>query len=86
MAKVDAELRKTMRASPDETYDLIVRVEGELSERSQELCAMGVNVKRQYRLTNSLHIRCSGAQALKLARNSWWVRADSDRPVKPMGR
>ncbi len=86
MAKVSAELRKTLRESPNDTFDLIVRVEGELQERSAEMNAMGVNVKRQFKLTNSLQIRCSGAQALKLARKDWLVRADTNRPVRALGR
>jgi len=86
MAKVSAELRKTLRESPNEMFDLIVRVEGDLQERSAEINAMGVNVKRQFKLTNSLQIHCSGAQALKLAREDWWMRAESDRSVRALGR
>lgn len=86
MAKVNAELRRMLKERPDDTFDLIVRVEGELQERSSELSAMGIDVKRKYKLTNSLQIRCSGAQALKLAREDWLVRADSDKPVKAMER
>ncbi|MHB9033771.1 MAG: hypothetical protein ACYC6L_12085 [Anaerolineae bacterium] len=86
MAKVNAELRKEMRECPNDTFDLIVRVEGDLQERSSEFSAMGVNVRRQFKLTNSLQIRCSGAQALQLARREWWLRADSDRQVKAIGR
>jgi hypothetical protein len=86
MAKVGAELRKTWRECPDDSFDLIVRVEGGLQERSAEMSARGVAVRRQFQLTNSLQIRCSGAQALTLAREPWLVRADSDRSVKALGR
>jgi hypothetical protein len=86
MVKVGADLRKVWRECPNDSFDLIVRVEGELQERSAEMSARGVSVRRQFHLTNSLQIRCSGAQALTLAREPWLVRAENDHPIKAFGR
>jgi hypothetical protein len=86
MVKVVAELRKVWRECPNDSFDLIVRVNGELQDISAEMSARGVSVRRQFKLTNSLQIRCSGAQALTLAREPWLLRADSDSPVKALGR
>ncbi|NLV73314.1 MAG: hypothetical protein GXY52_01315 [Chloroflexi bacterium] len=86
MTKIAADLRQALRTNPDDSYDLIIRVEGDLAERTADLRAAGIDVKRQFKLTNSLQIRCSGAEALRLTRAGWLVRVDSNKPVRAFGR
>ncbi len=86
MAKVDPQLRKAWRENPDDRFDLIVHVEGDVQERSAALKARGASIKRTLRLTNTIAIRCDGKCATGLTRLSWVTRTEADGPVRASGR
>ncbi|MBM3188881.1 MAG: hypothetical protein FJZ90_09185 [Chloroflexi bacterium] len=86
MVQVDPETRKAWREHPRTSVDLILHVEGSVQERKEKLAARGVEVKRGFRLTNTLSVRCTGETALKLLRLSWITRIEPDRAVRALGR
>jgi hypothetical protein len=86
MANVDADVRSAWRQNPDETVDLILRVSGDMTERTEALAARGVEVKRRFRLTQSIGVRCKAKTALQIARLSWITKIEPDRPVKALRR
>lgn len=86
MAEMAADLRRACREHPDQPFDLIIRVSGDLAQRSEALAKRGVQVRRKLRLTSALGVRCSGSTALKLARSPWVTRIEADGPVRALGR
>ncbi|NLG50477.1 MAG: hypothetical protein GX552_10245 [Chloroflexi bacterium] len=81
MPKVSSDVRKTWLEQQDQPFDLIIHVEGNARERSDELQALGFQVKRSFRLTNSISLRGTGKQALQLLDIPWVTRVEPDRPV-----
>jgi hypothetical protein len=86
MAKVDAELRKALRKNPNAEFDLVIRTDGNVSERRETLENLGVDIKRRFRLVGGVSVRCTGRAALKLARRSWITRIEADQPISALGR
>jgi hypothetical protein len=86
MAQIDGDVRESWRENPNRTFDLIIRVNGDVEARAEELQERGVKVKRRYRLTNSISAAASGEVALKLARVGWITRIECDRPVRAIRR
>ena len=86
MPKVPSDVRKLWLEQQDQPFDLIVRVEGNAQERSTELQALGFQVKRSFRLTNSVSLRGTGKQALQLLEIPWVTRIELDRTVHAFRR
>ena len=86
MSKVDPAIRKEWVERPNEAVDLILHVEGSASERHDALVERGVEIRRRFRLTRSLSIRCDGKTAIKLLKIPWITKIEADRPVKAFGR
>jgi hypothetical protein len=83
--KAEREMHQAWRGNLDTSYDLIVRVEGNPSERGLQLEARGVEIRHRYRLTPSLSVRCTGQMALSLLDVDWIVRIELDKPVSAIG-
>jgi hypothetical protein len=86
MSNVRSELRKEWLEHPRKKVDLIVRVKGDLDERSATLVGRGAEVRYRFRLTGSLALRCTGRVALALLEEPWVERVEPDRPVKAFRR
>lgn len=86
MAKMPTNLRAACKNNPSETFDLIVRVDGDVKMRGETLRGVGVQVRRQFSLTNSMSVRCTGEEALALSRKPWVKSIEPDSPVKALGR
>ena len=86
MPKVDAELRKAWHNHPNTKFDLVIRTDGNVSERHDALEDLGVEIKRRFRLVGGVSVRCTGRTALKLARRSWITHIETDRPISALGR
>jgi hypothetical protein len=84
-ARAESDLLQAWQRSPERSFDLIVRVEGDPSERGAQLKARGVEVRRRYRLTPTLSIRCAGRAALALLDLEWIVRIEPDKQVSALG-
>jgi hypothetical protein len=86
MPEIDAALSKALREHPDDIVDLIVHVSGDLGQRVEALQKRGVEIRRRFRLTGALGIRCTGRAALSFARSSWVTKIEADGPVRALGR
>lgn len=86
MAQVDGDVRQSWQDNPNRTFDLIIRVNGDVEARAEELTERGVKVKRRFRMTSSISATASGELALKLARVGWITRIECDRPVRAIRR
>jgi len=86
MPKMPPSLRAACKDNPRDTFDLIVRVDGDLKLRGETMRGIGVNVRRQFKLTNTVSVRCTGEQALTLSRHPWVKSIEPDSPVKALGR
>jgi hypothetical protein len=86
MVEVEAALRAAWAANPNDSFDLIIQMSGDVAAQSAVLAERGIEVKRRLRLTHALSIRCNGKQAMALLKESWIVRVQADRPVKALGR
>lgn len=85
MAKVDPSLRAEWKDNPRSSFSLIVRVTGDVGERRETLEDLGCQVKRAFRLTNSVSVRCSGAVALTLTRRRWVTKVERDSIIRALG-
>ena len=86
MARIAPELRKVWRAEPNSMVDLIIRVQGDLQERADALEERGVKVRRAFRLTHRLSIRCRASRALGLSRFRWIDDIEIDKAMSLFGR
>ena len=86
MSNVRSELRKEWLEHPRKKVDLIVRVKGDLDERSATLVGRGAEVRYRFRLTGSLALSCTGRVALALLEEPWVERVEPDRPVEALRR
>ena len=86
MAKIDRETRQTWVDQPNRQVNLILTVTGDLETRSETLSSRGAKVKRVFRLTRTISIRCNGELALSLIRSSWVQRIEPDRLIRALGR
>ena len=81
MSNASAELRQAWLEHPQKKVDLIVRIKGDLDQRSASLAEHGAQIKYRFRLTGSVAVRCSGRVALALLDQPWVVRVEPDRAV-----
>lgn len=86
MPDIDAALSKALREHPNDVVDLIIHVSGDPGQRIQALEKRNVEVRRRFRLTGAIGIRCTGRTALSLARSSWITKIEADGPVRALGR
>jgi len=86
MPDIDAALSQALRAQPNAVVDLIIHVSGDPAQRVEALEKRGVEVRRRFRLTGAIGIRCTAKTALSLARSSWVTKIEADGPVRILGR
>ncbi len=84
MAKIDRELEQQLRASPEETVDLIVRTQGDPTPHLTWLASAGLRVKQQFKLTPGVAVSGSGQDALQLLSQDWVLSVELDAPVTTM--
>ena len=84
MPKISSALERQLRDSPDETFDLIVRTDGDVSPHLKWLASEGIQIKRQFRLTPGIAVSCRGQDALRLKAANWVVSIELDAPVKAL--
>ena len=84
MKKIDAELLTRLRAEPEAEFRLIVKTEGEPGQYLARLQALGIAVRRKFRLTRSLAITARADAALQLADEGWVEKIEEDQIVRTM--
>ena len=82
--KIDAELLTRLRAEPEAEFRLIVKTEGEPGQYLTRLQALGIAVRRKFRLTRSLAITARADTALQLADEAWVEKIEEDQIVRTM--
>jgi hypothetical protein len=86
MSAIDADTRRLWRQDPSETVSILVRVTGDVLERSASLEKIGLDIKRRYRLTATVSGTCTARVALKIASLSWVTAVEADRRIRIFGR
>ncbi len=84
MKKVDAELLERLKANPEAEFRLIVKTEGEPGQYLARLQALGIKVRRKFRLTRCLAITAKADAALQLAEEAWVEKIEKDQIVRTM--
>jgi hypothetical protein len=82
--KIDAELLERLRAEPEAEFRLIVKTEGQPGQYLARLQALGIAVRRKFRLTRSLAITARADTALQLADEAWVEKIEEDQIVRTM--
>jgi hypothetical protein len=82
--KVDAELLERLRADLEAEFRLIVKTEGEPDQYLTRLQALGIEVRRRFRLTRSLAVTARADAALQLADEAWVRKIEEDQIVRTM--
>jgi hypothetical protein len=82
--KVDAELLERLRADLEAEFRLIVKTEGEPDQYLTRLQALGIEVRRRFRLTRSLAVTARADAALQLADEAWVKKIEEDQIVRTM--
>ena len=82
MNKVDAELLERLKADPEAEFRLIVKTAGEPGQYLTRLQALGIEVRRKFKLTRSLAITARADAALQLADETWVEKIEEDQIVR----
>jgi hypothetical protein len=80
----DPILRNQVEAKPDETYNIIVRVEGDLDTCQQQLEADGLQISRRLRLIRGFAAAGPGTAVQKAATEDFIVSIERDQQVHTM--
>jgi|YelNatPaOPRAMG01_1025707.scaffolds.fasta_scaffold449770_1 hypothetical protein len=86
MVDVAPAIREAWQNKPEEPVELIIHVSGDMAQLAAALEQRGVTIKRRFRLTNSLAIRCNGKVALQLLKEPRILRIETDRLIKALRR
>lgn len=84
MSKLDSALQQEAAGHPEETFRVIVRVEGDVPDPQQELEKCGFSITRQLRLIRGFGASAAGATLLKAADETWIVSIEPDGQVYAM--
>jgi hypothetical protein len=82
--KIDVDLLERLKADPGAEFRLIVKTEGEPGQYLTHLRALGIEVRRKFKLTRSLAIRARADAALQLADEAWVEKIEEDQIVRTM--
>lgn len=84
MKNIDEELLERLKADPEAGFRLIVKTEGEPGQYLNRLQALGIEVRRTFKLTKSLAITARADAALQLADEAWVEKIEKDQIVRTM--
>jgi len=85
MAKISTELQSQLKENLNDNFDLIVRVQGDITSHLEWFAAAEITVTQQFRLSPGVAITCSGAKAQKVMSQDWVISVELDKPVTTMG-
>lgn len=75
-------LRRMIEASPDASYDLILRVSEVGDDQQKQIEEAGFAVRRRIRLVPSFVVTGSGESLLDLLACPWLLAVEPDQPVR----
>lgn len=82
--RVDPKLEEQICAEPQQTFNVIVRVDGDLQTRESALEAEGFNIRRRFRLISGFAASAKGADIQKVSEADWVVSVEPDQEVRIM--
>ena len=85
MAKVSSELQNQFEENLNNNFDLIVRVQGDVTQYLGWFAAAKITVTQQFRLSPGVAVTCSGGKAQEIAAQDWVISVELDKPVTTMG-
>jgi len=86
MAEIESSLERALASNPAEEVDLILRLESSPPDLMEALEKHGVEVRRRFRLSRSISVRCRGSAALALLDEPWLKRVEDDRPMRALDK
>ena len=84
MAKIQPDLKSKLERAPDSVVNLIVRVKDTPDARVADVRALGLTVRYMYSLVPGMAIRGTASASLALAKKSWVLSVEEDKPVHTM--
>ncbi|HZQ06021.1 MAG TPA: hypothetical protein VFD70_05535 [Anaerolineae bacterium] len=84
MSNIDPMLVEQATANPDGTFRVIVRVDGDMNERAEQLAAGGFEITRPLRLVHGFAATTKGANLANVINQDWVVSIEPDQPVHTM--
>ena len=84
MANLPPELAAKIERAPNAPVDLIVRLKDDPSAHLNELESLGWTVRRTFSLTPSVAIQGPASASLALAKKTWVLAIEEDKPVHTM--
>ena len=86
MPNVDSALLQEAQVKPQDTFRVIVRVQGDLDARQGQLEAVGFSIIRHLRLVHGYSATASGAAIHSVKDEEWILSVERDAEVKTMGK
>ncbi|MBM3129182.1 MAG: hypothetical protein FJ009_11245 [Chloroflexi bacterium] len=84
MANISPDLKSKLRRDPSATVHLIVRLKDAPTVRLNDVRALGLTIRRTYTLIPAIAIQGSASASLTLAKKSWVLSLEEDKPVHTM--
>jgi hypothetical protein len=78
MATIDPALAKAIESNPDDTYRVIVRVQGDLAAQQSPLESLGFNIGRSLRLVHGFGATAQGPVITRAQSEEWIVSIEPD--------
>ena len=85
MAKISSELQNQLSEGLNTNFDLIVRVQGDVTQHLEWFASAGITVTQQFRLSPGVAVTCTGATAQKMVTQDLVISIELDKPVTTMG-
>jgi hypothetical protein len=86
MAQFAPGLEQKIAANPDAPHNVIVRVDGDLDARQQQLAARGLQIRRKLALIKGFAFTASGSSIRQLAALPWVTSIEEDQQVHTMNQ
>lgn len=84
MCQIDHAFAEQVKANPTETFRVILRVEGDMDAREEQLQEQGFTITRRSRLIHGYAASATGAAIQRAAKEEWVVSIEPDGTVHTM--
>ena len=84
MANIQSDLKSKLERNPKAVVNLIVRLKDAPNLRTADVRALGLTIRQTYTLIPALAIQGSASASLTLAKKSWVLSIEEDKPVHTM--
>ena len=84
MATIEASLARQARAKPKEVYRVIIRVEGDLDTRQEQLENLGFTISRRLKLIRGFGSTAPGTCIKRAQKQDWIISIEPDGEVRTM--